>query len=61
MAIRMDNDDYAWVMARNLRPREAKDTEALPNFSVRLVGWAVGMGFAGAILLIGAVVAAALD
>ena len=58
MAIRMDNDDYAWVMVRNLRPREAKDAEALPDFSDRVVGWAVAMGLAGVILLIGAVVTA---
>jgi uncharacterized membrane protein YccC len=56
MAIRMDNDDYAWVMARNLRPREAKDAEALPRFSDRLVGWVVAAGVAGVILLVGAVV-----
>jgi hypothetical protein len=58
MAIRMDNDDYAWVTERNLRPREAKDAEALPDFSDRVIGWAVAMGLAGVILLVGAVVTA---
>ncbi|HEY1506805.1 MAG TPA: hypothetical protein VGF92_21055 [Stellaceae bacterium] len=60
MAIRMDNDDYTWVMVRNLRPREAKGAEALPSFSDRVVGWAVAMGLASVILLIGAVVTATL-
>lgn len=59
MAIRMDDDDYNWVLARNLRGREMEDADTVPRFSDRLVEWAtVVAGFAGVMLLIDAVVIA---
>jgi hypothetical protein len=64
MAIRHQDDDYNWVLLRNLRqpPRslsEEDDSTTTPKRADRLIELAtVVAGFAGVILLIDAVVIA---
>jgi hypothetical protein len=64
MAIRNQDDDYNWVLLRNLRqPRslseEDDDSTTTPRLGDRLIEIAtVVAGFAGVILLIDAVVIA---
>jgi hypothetical protein len=62
MAIRNDPDDYAWVMARNLRrmiASDERDDGSRPLLKDRLASAAtVAAGCAGVMLMIGALVRA---
>ena len=62
MAFRNDENDYGWVIERNLRPRRSRadeDNGPHAKLSDRLVEWTtVAAGLAGVILLIDAVITA---
>jgi hypothetical protein len=62
MAIRNDPDDYAWAVARNLRrvtARNERADDSRPLLKDRLAASAaVAAGFAGVLLMIGALLQA---
>jgi hypothetical protein len=63
MAIRNDDDDYDWVLQRNLRPipapRADDEGSTQPVLADTLIKVATAVaGFAGVMLLVGAVVTA---